>query len=73
MHAAFGFISKSPWQGAQTNIYCAVTEGIEDQSGEYFSDCKVKKVTNSQAHDDAIAERLWEVSAQLVGIETKNN
>ena len=48
-----------------------MTEGIEDQSGEYFSDCKVKKVTIPQANDDAIAERLWEVSAQLVGMENQ--
>ena len=73
MFACLGFFFKSPWQGAQTTIYCAVTEGIEDQSGKYFSDCEVKKVTNPQAHDDAIAERLWEVSAELVGMETKHD
>ena len=60
---------KSSWQGAQTSIYCAVTEGLEKESGKYFSDCKVKAVTNPQACDDAIAERLWEVSAQLVGLD----
>ena len=64
-----GIFSKSPWQGAQTTIYCAVTEGIEDKSGQYFSDCKPKKVTNPDANDDAIADRLWHVSAQLVGLE----
>lgn len=63
-------MSKSPWQGAQTNIHCAVTEGIEKYSGEYFSDCKVKKSPNPLATDDALAERLWGVSAQLVGLET---
>jgi hypothetical protein len=63
-------VNKSPWQGAQTTIHCAVTEGIEDQSGKYFSDCKVKKVTNPEAND-TVAERLWEVSAKLVGLGTK--
>ena len=57
---------KTPWQGAQTTIYCAVQEGIEKHSGSYFADCKVKKVTNPQGTDDAIAARLWEVSAKLV-------
>ena len=50
-----------------------MTEGIEDQSGKYFSDCKVKKVTNPQANDDTTAERLWDVSAELVGMETKDD
>ncbi len=60
---------KTPLQGAQTNIYCAVEEGIESKSGQYFSDCKVKKLTNPQATDDDIAERLWDVSEQLVGMK----
>jgi len=71
MKYPLSILSKSPWQGAQTSIHCAVAEGIEGQSGQYFSDCKVKKVTNPEANDDAIARRLWDVSAQLVGLETK--
>lgn len=29
-------LMKTPWQGAQTSIYCAVTEGLERKSGCYF-------------------------------------
>ncbi|XP_017206915.1 retinol dehydrogenase 12 isoform X2 [Danio rerio] len=29
-------LMKTPWQGAQTTIYCAVTEGLESKSGSYF-------------------------------------
>ena len=60
---------KSAWQGAQTSIYCAVSEEMEGVSGQYVSDCKLKKPLNPQATDDDIAERLWEVSAQLVGLD----
>ena len=60
---------KSAWQGAQTTIYCAVSEEMEGVSGQYLSDCKIKKLTNPQATDDSIAERLWEVSMQMVGLE----
>ena len=60
---------KSPWQGAQTSIHCAVQEGIEKYSGSYFADCKVAKVTNKEGTDDAIAARLWQVSAELVGLD----
>ncbi|KPP77341.1 retinol dehydrogenase 13-like [Scleropages formosus] len=57
---------KTPWEGAQTSIYCAVTEGLEGKSGSYFSDCALKKPA-PEAQDDLVALRLWEVSAQLVG------
>ncbi len=30
------FVFKTPWQGAQTSIHCAITEGLEAQSGGYF-------------------------------------
>lgn len=66
LHYPLSIFSKSPWQGAQTTIHCAVTEGIEDQSGKYFSDCKVKEVTNPDAKNNDVAERLWDVSTQLV-------
>ncbi|XP_063054776.1 retinol dehydrogenase 12 [Engraulis encrasicolus] len=58
---------KTPRQGAQTSIYCAVTEGLESKSGCYFSDCREKQ-TSPEGRDDVAARRLWEVSARLVGI-----
>ena len=59
---------KTPLQGAQTTIYCAVSEEMEGVSGKFVVDCKIKK-PNPQALDDEIAERLWKVSAELVGLE----
>ncbi|XP_066519937.1 dehydrogenase/reductase SDR family member 13b.1 [Hoplias malabaricus] len=50
--------------GAQTSLYCAVQEGIEGLSGQYFSNCAVKKV-QPKARDDAVAKKLWEVSEKL--------
>ena len=61
---------KSAWQGAQTTIHCAVCEGVvESMNGEYFEDCKIKKLINPQALDDDVAERLWQVSSQMVGLD----
>ena len=60
---------KSTWQGAQTSIYCAVTEGLENVSGKYFADCKAMEFSNPLATDEAVCERLWQVSAQLVGLD----
>ena len=60
---------KTPTEGAQTNIYLAVSEEVEDMSGLYFADCKVKEPSRG-AQDDEAAKKLWEISAQLVGLET---
>lgn len=56
---------KSPREGAQTLIYCAVDEAVEGISGKYFRDCKVVQPSKA-AVDDNMAERLWRVSAELV-------
>ncbi|KAL6471127.1 hypothetical protein MHYP_G00197770 [Metynnis hypsauchen] len=53
--------------GAQTTLHCAVQEGIEGLSGQYFSNCAVKKV-QPKARDDAVAKKLWEVSEKLCGL-----
>lgn len=58
---------KTEEQGAQTSIYCAVQEGIENQSGSYFSDCAVKKEA-PLARDDGCAKKLWELSEKLTGM-----
>ncbi|KAI5621551.1 retinol dehydrogenase 13, partial [Silurus asotus] len=61
-------LMKSPKQGAQTSIYCAVTEGLENYSGCYFSDCQLKEPA-LEAKDDLASVRLWDVSSQIVGYE----
>ena len=58
-------LTKTTLQGAQTTIYCAVSEEMEGVTGKYLADCKIKKTNNPQATDDKVAERLWEVSAKL--------
>ncbi|XP_041963578.1 retinol dehydrogenase 12 [Alosa sapidissima] len=64
-------LMKTPWEGAQTSIYCAVTEGLESKSGSYFSDCSEKE-TAVEGRDDVAACRLWEVSARLVGLSDQD-
>ena len=62
---------KTPEEGAQTSIYCAVSEEMEGVSGKYLADCKIVKPRTKEATDDEIAERLWQVSAQMVDLESK--
>ncbi|XP_065887759.1 retinol dehydrogenase 13-like [Dysidea avara] len=58
---------KTPWQGAQTNIYCAVAEELEGVSGRYFADCKEKEPSPA-ALDELAAEQLWSLSIKLTGL-----
>ena len=65
----FRFLAyKTPWQGAQTNIYCAVSEEMEGVSGQYLADCKIKK-SSAASLDSEMAQRLWDVSMKAVGLE----
>lgn len=56
---------KSPEQGARTSLYLATAPEAGEISGKYFVDSKEKK-PSAAALDDALAERLWTATEQLV-------
>jgi len=70
-----------PWEGAQTTLYAALAPDVEAHPGAYYSQTgsyrdKSKNAggwplesPNPNAHDDATAQRLDELSRQLVGLE----
>ncbi|XP_021058100.1 retinol dehydrogenase 12 [Mus pahari] len=59
---------KSTFQGAQTSLYCALAEDLEPLNGKYFSDCK-RMWVSPRARNKKTAERLWDVSCELLGIQ----
>ena len=66
---------KTPIEGAQTNIYCAVQEGLEKESGKYFSDCEVTvplRAPFREALSEETDKRLWVLSEELVGLKKTN-
>ena len=63
------FTFKTPMQGAQTSIHCAVSEEMEGVSGQYLADCRMQRLKTSEARNDQAAERLWQLSTQMVGLE----
>ncbi|KAM7323387.1 retinol dehydrogenase 11 [Microtus ochrogaster] len=67
MWQLFFLFIKTPQQGAQTSLYCALTEGLESLSGSHFSDCQLAWVSG-QARNKTIARRLWDVSCDLLGL-----
>ena len=57
----------SPAKGARTSIYLASSPDVERKTGGYWVRCKQVKPAAPALDDDA-ARRLWEVSADLVGL-----
>jgi len=58
---------RSPERGARSLVWLASSDEAADLNGEYVQDEKVAK-PNAAAQDDELAGRLWERSAELVGL-----
>ncbi|HET6625418.1 MAG TPA: SDR family oxidoreductase [Nocardioidaceae bacterium] len=58
---------KSPAQGATTSIHLASAPELAQVTGRFFAGSRTKS-SSRRSHDHVAAARLWEVSAQLVGI-----
>ena len=61
--------ARSPEQGAATPIYLATDPAVATISGEYFVNKRIGKST-AASHDEQVAQRLWTVSEQMVGLRT---
>ena len=60
---------RSPFQGAQTTLYCAISPDCEEKSmsGKYFADCKLAKVHlpyKTDTERSEMQQRLWELSQE---------
>ena len=58
----------SPEKGAETIVYLASSPDVAAISGEYFYKCRPATPT-AGGRDDTAANRLWNESAKLAGIE----
>jgi len=66
------FITVTPQQGAATTLHVATSPQLDHVSGKYFSECK--ETQSSQiSHDESLAKRLWDVSAEMVGFTNVSN
>ena len=65
-HVVLPFL-KTPAQGAQTSIYLASSPDVDGVTGQFFANGKPKSA-NRVAYDTDMTARLWNVSADLVGI-----
>jgi retinol dehydrogenase-14 len=58
---------KTPAQGAATSIHLASAPDLEQVTGRYFADSK-PKTSSKFSYDVTAATRLWQISADLVGL-----
>jgi retinol dehydrogenase 14 len=58
---------KSPAKGAATSIHLASAPDLEQVTGGFFVNGKPKR-SSKRSYDEAVAARLWQVSADLVGL-----
>jgi retinol dehydrogenase 14 len=63
---------KTSAQGAQTSIYLASSPETDGVTGKFFANKKVK-TANMVAYDPAMMARLWQASADLVGLAHLSN
>jgi retinol dehydrogenase 14 len=60
-------VMKSPAQGAATSTHLASALELEQVSGRYFANRRPTR-SSTRSYDQAVAARLWEASADLVGL-----
>ena len=61
---------KAPAQGAATSIHLASAPDLEQVTGRYFANSKPRR-SSKRSYDEAAAARLWQVSADLVGLSAE--
>jgi NAD(P)-dependent dehydrogenase (short-subunit alcohol dehydrogenase family) len=58
---------KTAAQGAATSVHLASDPALEQVTGRYFANSKPRR-SSKLSYDTAAAERLWQTSADLVGL-----
>ena len=69
LYPVYWFITKNPWQGCQTTLYCALSDDVEN--GCYYADCK--KDSENVEVTQGNWERLWDISEKHLGITFKTD
>lgn len=72
LRTASRILFKTPEDGCQTIIYCAVANGLKKYSGNLFSECDLSSIPES-VRDKDVCHRLWDVSLELCGLEKERH
>ncbi|XP_011148528.1 retinol dehydrogenase 11 [Harpegnathos saltator] len=63
---------KTPEQGVQTTIYCAVDEKTANETGLYYTECNVAN-THQMANNERALKQLWDQSCRLLHLEPEED
>ncbi|KAB0799020.1 hypothetical protein PPYR_06900 [Photinus pyralis] len=63
---------KNSEEGAQTSIYLATSDDVQDVTGKYFYNCALSEMP-STAIDSSVNRKVWEKSAELVQLPKKES
>jgi len=73
-----------PWQGAQTTLFATLDPSVADHNGAYYSQVGIYRdkaakaggwplrSPNPRAHDEALADELWDATEALIAEATKS-
>ena len=64
-HPVMHVTGKTPLQGAQTTLYCALEDYEKIKGGAYYSDCKMIK-ENPEANKEENWKKLWDASEKFI-------
>lgn len=67
LDTGWGWTGVSVAQGAALSVYLASSPAVETVTGQYFEQTTPYRAS-SQAYDVRLRQKLWEVSARLVGL-----
>lgn len=68
LRTASRVLFKSPEDGCQTIVYCAVANGLKKFSGRLFSACEPCPILECM-RDTENCQKLWDLSLELCGLE----
>ena len=73
---SWGMAMIEPWEGCQTHLHAVLADDLDN--GAYYSQTNTPRGVvggwpytspNAEARDDNVAAKLWQLSAQLVGLD----
>ncbi len=65
----FGMGGASIMEGAETSIFLATSDEVENVSGKYFDNKKISTYSKV-ADDEDVKKKLWELSEKMTGLKT---
>lgn len=71
LRTASRVLFKSPEDGCQTIVFCAVANGLKKFSGRLFAECEACPILDSM-RDKETCQKLWDLSLELCGLEKEH-